>query len=83
VPVEQRAPRGEALPFSVVVLLIPRRPRAEPLPGDERQHLRFCLADSTLLPLTARAAAAIEAVEVEPSDPQWAYIGGQTGQTPP
>jgi hypothetical protein len=35
-----------------------------------------------LLPLTARAAAAIEAVEVEPSDPQWAYIGGQTGQTP-
>ena len=43
----------------------------------------ICLAGSTLLPLTARTAAAIEAVEVEPSDPQWAYNGGQTGQTPP
>jgi hypothetical protein len=44
-------------------LTVPRRPRAEPLPGlpdDERwQHLRGCLDGSTPLPLAARAAAAI------------------------
>jgi hypothetical protein len=44
-------------------LAIPRRPRAEPLPGltgDERwQHLRACLDGSSALPLSARAAAAI------------------------
>ena len=44
-------------------LAIPRRPRAEPLPGlpdDERwQHLNGCLTGATPLPLAARAAAAI------------------------
>ena len=44
-------------------LTIPRRPRAEPLPGlpdDQRwQHLHACLGDDAALPLAARAAAAI------------------------
>ena len=44
-------------------LIIPRRPRSEPLPGlpdDQRwQHLNGCLTGATPLPLAARAAAAI------------------------
>lgn len=43
----------------------------------------LCLSTPGMQPLTALAAAVIEAVVAEPSDPHWAYIGGRTGQTPP